>query len=57
MEGDGPSIEGLDDVDDADGVGRAGPEGAAGIGKDGDEDVLLHVEGSRVEGELLRPEP
>ena len=42
-----PVVEGLDDGDDADGVDGVG----AGVGEDGDEDVLLEVEGTRVEGE------
>jgi len=52
-----PSIKGFHDVYDADGVGRAGTEGATCIGEYGDQDVLLHVEGARVEGEAPGPEP
>lgn len=41
-------VEYPDGADDVDGVDAAG----AGVGEDGDEDVLLHVERARVEGEL-----
>ncbi|BAS80416.1 Os02g0696200, partial [Oryza sativa Japonica Group] len=55
-EGDGALVEGADDVDDHDGVGVAVAEGAAGVGEDGDEHVLLHVEGARVEAPLAAAE-
>lgn len=50
-----PVVERLDDGDDADGVHRVG----AGVGEDGDQDVLLEVEGPRVQGEgpLGAPDP
>ena len=41
---------------DGDGVGRAETECATCIGEYGDEDVLRHVEGARVEGEAPRAE-
>ena len=50
-EGDVALVKGLDDVDDADAVSGAVAEGVAGIGEDGDENVLFYVEGPGVEGE------
>jgi len=55
-EGDVAAVEGADDVDDADGVGAAAAEGEAGVGEDGDEHVLLNVEGPRVEAPLAAAE-
>lgn len=52
QERDVPMVEGLDDVDDADGIRRPVPERIPGLREDGDEHMLLHVEGPRVETEL-----
>ena len=48
-EGDVLPVEDLDGGDDVDSVDAAG----AGIGEDGDENVLLHVEGAGIEGEFI----
>lgn len=55
--GDAASVKGFDNVNDTNGVGRPGSESASGVGKYGNEDVLLYVKGTRVEGEGLGPEP
>lgn len=44
-------VVGLHDGDGADGVGVAAAVGDAAVGEDGDDDVLLDVEGARVEVE------
>lgn len=50
--GDAAVVERLDDVDDVDGVGAAVAERGAGVGEDGYQDVLLHVEWPRVQRAL-----
>lgn len=57
MERYGASIEGLDDIDDHNGIRRPVPKCVSGVGEDGDEHVLLDVEGSRIERHLSRSEP
>lgn len=50
-EAEGLLVVGLHDGDGADGVGVAAAIGDAAVGEDGDDDVLLDVEGPRVEVE------
>nr|GME00326.1 hypothetical protein TorRG33x02_104160 [Ipomoea batatas] len=46
-----------DDIDDSDGISRAVSKREAGVSKDGDQHVLLHVKRARVQRELSGPEP
>lgn len=57
QEGDAPPIKRLDDIYDTNRISRSATESAAGIGEDGDQDVLFDVERPRVERHLPVPEP
>lgn len=57
VEGNGPSIEGLGDIDDHNSIRRSIPKSIPGVGEDGDEHVLLHIERPRVQRHLSISEP
>ena len=54
--GDLPPVKGFNNGDYANTISRAIPKSASGISKDGNENMLLHVKGTRVERKGSRPE-
>lgn len=56
QEGDVSAIKGLNNGDNPNSISGAIPEGAPGVSEYGDEDVLLHVKGARVEREAAGAE-